>query len=297
MFPNEDENEFDGEFRGQSCNNYGGVKNKNKSFEEEVSSTVRGINIGPIEAGYIHISWVACVLLLLVLTILVFNQLSSLVAAQGLSIFPVTPSCSSSHQYFREAIDWFVRLNPHIFSNYFVGLKLLIQSSRLNAVDSKRLGSTVATVPFSLPTRKTEGVATEKKPKFWVRAIKSFAIAKLEARKLKYPNTLTEALLMGILVEGTSLAAKFLRDNGMTLFKVPEETVKLLGMADLYVFIPEHPPLTEPGRRALDCAVDERMKLGCNGTLALLKHSHIPCIVDLALIIVHTSVSLLLLLV
>ena len=34
------------------------------------------------------------------------------------------------------------------------------------------------------------------------RAIKSFTMAELEARKLKYPNTGTEALLMGILVEG-----------------------------------------------------------------------------------------------
>lgn len=34
------------------------------------------------------------------------------------------------------------------------------------------------------------------------RAIKSFAMAELEARKLKYPNTGTEAILMGILVEG-----------------------------------------------------------------------------------------------
>lgn len=34
------------------------------------------------------------------------------------------------------------------------------------------------------------------------RAIKSFGMAELEARKLKYPNTGTEALLMGILVEG-----------------------------------------------------------------------------------------------
>ena len=34
------------------------------------------------------------------------------------------------------------------------------------------------------------------------RAIKSYAMGELEARKLKYPNTGTEALLMGILVEG-----------------------------------------------------------------------------------------------
>lgn len=34
------------------------------------------------------------------------------------------------------------------------------------------------------------------------RGIKSFAMGELEARKLKYPKTGTEALLMGILVEG-----------------------------------------------------------------------------------------------
>ena len=37
------------------------------------------------------------------------------------------------------------------------------------------------------------------------RAIKSFAMAELEARKLKYPTTGTEALLMGILIEGNDI--------------------------------------------------------------------------------------------
>lgn len=39
------------------------------------------------------------------------------------------------------------------------------------------------------------------------RAIKSFAMGELEARKLKYPTTGTEALLMGLLIEGNSLCA------------------------------------------------------------------------------------------
>lgn len=38
------------------------------------------------------------------------------------------------------------------------------------------------------------------------RAIKSFAMGELEARKLKYPTTGTEAILMGILIEGISLS-------------------------------------------------------------------------------------------
>ena len=61
---------------------------------------------------------------------------------------------------------------------------------------------------------------------------------------------------------GTSLAAKFLYANGITLFKVREETVKLLGKADMYFFSPEHPPLTEAAQRALDWAVDQKLNSG-----------------------------------
>ena len=34
-----------------------------------------------------------------------------------------------------------------------------------------------------------------------------------------------------------------------------EETVKLLGKADMYFFSPEHPPLTEPTNAALEWAI------------------------------------------
>lgn len=71
-------------------------------------------------------------------------------------------------------------------------------------------------------------------------------------------------------ISGTSLAAKFLRANGITLFKVREETVNLLGKSDMYFFSPEHPPLTEPAQRALDWAVDEKLKSG----IPLVQFSH-----------------------
>jgi len=41
------------------------------------------------------------------------------------------------------------------------------------------------------------------------RAIRSFGLGELEARKLKYPNTGTDALLMGILIEGWWLFMHF----------------------------------------------------------------------------------------
>ena len=63
-------------------------------------------------------------------------------------------------------------------------------------------------------------------------------------------------------ISGTSTAAKFLRANGITLFKVRDEIIKLLGKSDMYFFSLEHPPLTEPARKAVDWAIDEKKKSG-----------------------------------
>lgn len=149
-----------------------------------------------------------------------------------------------------------------------IGNPLSVRQLNPNRIILKRQ-STKMTVSFSLPTTSKEGVSAEDLPKWSARGIKAFAMAELEARKLKYPNTGTEALLMGILVEGTSQAAKFLRDNGITLFKVREETVSLLGKSDMYFFSPEHPPLTEPAQKALDWAIDQKLKSGEGGEITV----------------------------
>uniref|UniRef100_A0A1J3CMS7 Clp protease-related protein, chloroplastic n=1 Tax=Noccaea caerulescens TaxID=107243 RepID=A0A1J3CMS7_NOCCA len=148
-----------------------------------------------------------------------------------------------------------------------LGKKLLVtQPSRRCFVTKHRCLTSASTV-FSVPTSQPENGSSDKLPKWSARAIKSLAMGELEARKLKYPNTGTEAILMGILVEGTSTAAKFLRGNGVTLFKVRDETIDLLGKSDMYFFSPEHPPLTEPARKAIDWAIDEKKKSGVDGEL------------------------------
>ncbi|KAL3834575.1 hypothetical protein ACJIZ3_009311 [Penstemon smallii] len=183
-------------------------------------------------------------------------------AAQGLSVFPIIPSNQYRTKSFEKVLVSFS------LSNSLVGTKLSIEPASFGLVASKRRSFTVATVSFSLPTtKKTQEVAADKKPRWSARAIKSFAMGELEARKLKFPTTGTEALLMGILVEGTSLASKFLRENGITLFKVREEIVNLLGRSDLYFFSPEHPPLTEQAQSALDWAIEEKLKSGESGEI------------------------------
>ncbi|KAL6288383.1 hypothetical protein ACE6H2_005893 [Prunus campanulata] len=186
-----------------------------------------------------------------------------------LSALSMSPSTSQPHRNPSASSPSLpCHLPPYNLSTTFMGKKLSIRIPNLNHLASKHR-TAVATVLFSLPTAKPDRSSTGKSPKWSARAIKSFAMAELEARKLKYPNTGTEALLMGILVEGTSLAAKFLRANGIGLFKVRDETVNLLGKSDLYFFSPEHPPLTEPAQRALDWAVDQKLKSGENGEITV----------------------------
>ncbi|XP_021730215.1 ATP-dependent Clp protease ATP-binding subunit CLPT1, chloroplastic-like isoform X2 [Chenopodium quinoa] len=179
----------------------------------------------------------------------------------------LTSSSLSSIASSSELRKFLQSTNSSNLATSFIGNQLAIRKPNPNRFILKRQ-STNMTVSFSLPTR-PEGVPDEKSPKWSARAIKSFTMAELEARKLKYPNTGTEALLMGILVEGTSHAAKFLRANGITLFKVRDETVKLLGKSDMYYFSPEHPPLTEPAQKALDWAVDQKLKSGEDGEVTV----------------------------
>ncbi|XAR71786.1 hypothetical protein NMG60_11018198 [Bertholletia excelsa] len=185
-------------------------------------------------------------------------------AANTIYALSISPCCRKSNDYL---LPHSTNVKPESLASSFVGNKLSIRPAKSWHVVLKQRRSTVATVSFSLPTSKLDRDSSEKLPKWSARAIKSFAMAELEARKLKYPNTGTEALLMGILVEGTSVAAKFLRANGITLFKVREETVKLLGKSDMYFFSPEHPPLTEPAQRALDWALEEKLKSGESGEI------------------------------
>ncbi|XP_073134365.1 ATP-dependent Clp protease ATP-binding subunit CLPT2, chloroplastic-like [Henckelia pumila] len=125
-----------------------------------------------------------------------------------------------------------------------------------------------ATISLSLPSVHQEAVGSEEKvPKWSSKAIKSFAMGELEARKIKSPNTGTEALLMGILIEGTSFASKFLRANGITLLKVRDEIAKLQGKIDMFFFSPEHPPLTEATQKALEWAINEKYRSGENGEI------------------------------
>ncbi|XP_062216201.1 ATP-dependent Clp protease ATP-binding subunit CLPT2, chloroplastic-like isoform X2 [Phragmites australis] len=167
-----------------------------------------------------------------------------------------SPSSSSTHH---TALSWSVS---------FLATPVLPASLRAAPRAGPRLASRYRGrhVVAQLPTTHPE-VAAGKTILWSSRAVRSFAMAELEARKMRYPTTGTEGLLMGILVEGTSGAAKLLRANGISLLKVREEAANVLGKSEMFYFSPMHPPLTEAAQRALDWAVNEKLKLGfrCRG--------------------------------
>ncbi|CAN1333085.1 ATP-dependent Clp protease ATP-binding subunit CLPT2, chloroplastic [Linum perenne] len=124
----------------------------------------------------------------------------------------------------------------------------------------------------ALPTANPERFASvEKVPQWSVRAIKAFSQAELQARKLKHPETGTDSLLLGVLMEGTGVAARYLWENGITVFRTRDMIVKLLENADEFAVVPdEFPPLTEDAQRAIDWAVDRRIKSGDGGEITTI---------------------------
>ncbi|KAF7049736.1 hypothetical protein CFC21_058224 [Triticum aestivum] len=151
----------------------------------------------------------------------------------------------------------------------FLATPVLPSSLRAAAAGGQTLtcrcrGRRVAVVA-QLPTMIPELASGEKKIRWSSRAVRSFAMAELEARKMRYPTTGTEGLLMGILVEGTSDAAKLMRANGITLLTVRDAAATILGKSEMFYFSPMHPPLTESAQRALDWAVNEKLKSGEDG--------------------------------
>ncbi|PNY12639.1 clp protease-related protein chloroplastic-like [Trifolium pratense] len=151
------------------------------------------------------------------------------------------------------------------------GTKLTLQRpiSSTRSISIANFSATSETVPFNLPTDPNpqsdevqKNPNPNPKPKWSARAIRSYAMAENEVRVLKYPKIGTESLLMGILIEGTSKAAKFLRANGITFFKVQEQTLELLGKSNYFFSTPRPTPLTEPLKKVLDSAVNEKLKSG-----------------------------------
>lgn len=106
--------------------------------------------------------------------------------------------------------------------------------------------------------------------RFTEKAIKVIMLAQEEARRLGHNFVGTEQILLGLIGEGTGIAAKTLKQLGVNLKDARVEVEKIIGRGSGFVAV--EIPFTPRAKRVLELAWDEARQLGHNyiGTEHLL---------------------------
>ncbi len=106
--------------------------------------------------------------------------------------------------------------------------------------------------------------------RFTEKAIKVVMLAQEEARRLGHNFVGTEQILLGLLKEGTGVAAKVLKSVGVNLIDARIEVEKIIGRGSGFVGV--EIPLTPRAKRVLELSLKEARQLGHNyiGTEHLL---------------------------
>ena len=106
--------------------------------------------------------------------------------------------------------------------------------------------------------------------RFTEKAIKVIMLAQEEARRLGHNFVGTEQVLLGLIGEGTGVAAKTLKSMGVTLKDARAEVEKIIGRGSGFVAV--EIPVTPRAKRVLELSWDEARQLGHNyiGTEHLL---------------------------
>ncbi|MGB3402807.1 MAG: ATP-dependent Clp protease ATP-binding subunit [Microcoleaceae cyanobacterium] len=94
------------------------------------------------------------------------------------------------------------------------------------------------------------------------KAIKVVMLSQEEARRLGHNFVGTEQLLLGILGEGTSVAAKLLSEKGITLEDARQEVEAIIGRGS--GMMPPEIPFTPRAKRVFESALKEGRQLGDN---------------------------------
>lgn len=107
--------------------------------------------------------------------------------------------------------------------------------------------------------------------RFTEKAIKVIMLAQEEARRLGHNFVGTEQILLGLIGEGTGIAAKVLKSMGINLKDARVEVEKIIGRGSGFVAV--EIPFTPRAKRVLELSLEEARQLGnlfC--TFQLLSH-------------------------
>uniref|UniRef100_A0A0D6R715 Clp R domain-containing protein n=1 Tax=Araucaria cunninghamii TaxID=56994 RepID=A0A0D6R715_ARACU len=116
---------------------------------------------------------------------------------------------------------------------------------------------------ISLPMGKTsKGVVVCMFERFTEKAIKVIMLAQEEARRLGHNFVGTEQILLGLIGEGTGIAAKVLKSMGINLKEARVEVEKIIGRGSGFVAV--EIPFTPRAKRVLELSLEEARQLGHN---------------------------------
>lgn len=106
--------------------------------------------------------------------------------------------------------------------------------------------------------------------RFTEKAIKVIMLSQEEARRLGHNFVGTEQILLGLIGEGTGIAARVLKERNVALRPCREEVEKIIGRGSGFVAV--EIPFTPRAKRVLELSWDEARQLGHNyiGTEHLL---------------------------
>jgi ATP-dependent Clp protease ATP-binding subunit ClpC len=136
----------------------------------------------------------------------------------------------------------------------FVGLR------SVHSFSVAPVGSTVASYRSSRRTRRSRFVTRAMFERFTEKAIKVVMLAQEEARRLGHNFVGTEQILLGLIGEGTGIAAKVLKSMGVNLKDARVEVEKIIGRGNGFVAV--EIPFTPRAKRVLEISLEEARQLG-----------------------------------
>ncbi|AQK43357.1 hypothetical protein Zm00014a_002071 [Zea mays] len=130
------------------------------------------------------------------------------------------------------------------------------------SVIKRDFGSIVASQIARPRGSASRGVVRAMFERFTEKAIKVIMLAQEEARRLGHNFVGTEQILLGLIGEGTGIAAKVMKSMGINLKDARVEVEKIIGRGSGFVAV--EIPFTPRAKRVLELSLEEARQLGHN---------------------------------
>ncbi|KAK8933427.1 hypothetical protein KSP39_PZI015413 [Platanthera zijinensis] len=155
-------------------------------------------------------------------------------------------------------------LNPHLSPLRLQGYSGLRTSNILDGSSKSGYSfhSLVAAYIHASKGKAVRGVVVAMFERFTEKAIKVIMLAQEEARRLGHNFVGTEQILLGLVGEGTGIAAKVLKSMGINLKDARVEVEKIIGRGSGFVAV--EIPFTPRAKRVLELSLEEARQLGHN---------------------------------